>query len=91
VPFRQRKHSRGFEKEPTALTACPICQSQAEEIDRSFDGTAFRCKNHGDFEVSDSALQDKAGADAAQWDSALHKAKIRAWAGTRPRILTYDF
>ena len=36
---------------------CPICGSEAVEIDQgTFDGTAFRCKTHGEVEVDDHAL-----------------------------------
>jgi hypothetical protein len=74
------------------MIVCPICRSPAEEIDPgTFDGSAFRCKHHGDFEVSHSVLATEAAADPDQWEIALNKARGRADPGSRPRILSYDF
>jgi hypothetical protein len=76
------------------MATCPICKSDAEEIEPEFfDGTTFRCPKHGEFQVADSVLKTPAlmDADSNQWESALKKATGRAAAGGRPRILTYDF
>ena len=35
------------------MTRCPICNSEAEEIDRDiFEGVGYDCKFHGRFRVS---------------------------------------
>ena len=72
---------------------CPICGSDAIEIDQGpFDGTAFRCKTHGEAEVTHSALSEYRGAGREQWERAFQFAWTRAAAaGGRPRIFTYDF
>jgi hypothetical protein len=39
------------------MAICPICKSNAEEIESGFmDGKTFRCAKHGEFQVSDSVL-----------------------------------
>jgi hypothetical protein len=72
---------------------CPICGSEAEEIDQgTFDGTAFRCKTHGEVEVTYDALFENRGASPEQWERAFQVAWTRATAaGGRPRIFTFDF
>jgi hypothetical protein len=40
-----------------AMATCPICKSEAEEIEGdAFDGVWFRCLKHREFGVSDTAL-----------------------------------
>jgi hypothetical protein len=76
------------------MLVCPICKSEAEEINPgTFDGVGFRCINHGEFEVADSALTEHKNTEPTRWEGALTKAKDRARAAqeTWPRILTYDF
>jgi hypothetical protein len=72
---------------------CPICGSQTKEIDQgTFDGTAFRCKTHGEVEVTYDALFENRGASLEQWERAFQGAWTRAAAARgRPRIFTYDF
>ena len=73
---------------------CPICGSETEEIDQgTFDGTAFRCKTHGEVEVTYDALYEIRVASPDQWERAFQVAWTRAAAaaGGRPRIFTYDF
>ena len=72
---------------------CPICGSEAEGIDQgTFDGTAFRCKTHGEVEVTYDALFENRGASPEQWERAFQVAWTRAAAaGGRPRIFTFDF
>jgi hypothetical protein len=73
---------------------CPICGSETEEIDQgTFDGTAFRCKTHGEVEVTHDALSENRVASPDQWERAFQVAWTRAAAaaGGRPRIFTYDF
>ena len=71
---------------------CPICGSEAEEIDQgTFDGTAFRCKTHGEVEVTYDALFENRGASPEQLERAFQVAWTRAAAaGGRPRIFTLD-
>ena len=39
------------------MTRCPICKSDAEEIERGFfGGKTLRCPKHGEFEVSNTVL-----------------------------------
>jgi hypothetical protein len=74
------------------MIRCPICGSEAEEIDQgTFDGSGFRCSTHGEVEVTDSALHEE--HDSEQWERAFRVAKTRAAAGGRgrPRIFIYDF
>ena len=76
------------------MTTCPICKSDAEEIELGFfDGKTFRCPKHNVFQVSDTVLSDpsRMGAARNQWEAALIKATNRADAGARPRIFTNDF
>jgi hypothetical protein len=41
------------------MPQCPICKSEAEEIDLGlFDGTGFSCKRHGEFRVADSVFKE---------------------------------
>ena len=75
------------------MSTCPICKSEAMEIEPGmFDGKTFRCPKHREFGVSDSVLSVREFMDAEteRWESALANASSRAIDG-RPRILTYDF
>jgi hypothetical protein len=77
-----------------AMITCPICKSDAEEIEPGFfEGKTFWCRKHGEFEVSNSVLSVAGLMDSApgKWEAALKNATIRAAAGARPRILSYDF
>jgi hypothetical protein len=72
------------------MIACPVCTTPAEDITPpGFDGIAVRCKVHGDFEVSGTALAVLADADAERWADALAKAKRATVAGSRPQINSY--
>ena len=76
------------------MAACPICKSEAEEIEPgTFDGVWFRCLKHREFGVSDTVLSLKPRMDAGsdEWEAALKKAIERAGAGERPKILDLDF
>ena len=73
---------------------CPICKSEAEAINVGlFDGIGFRCKTHGEFEVTDSALAAHKDTETTRWEASLGTAKERAKAAqeTWPRITMYDF
>jgi hypothetical protein len=61
------------------MTRCPICKSEAAEIDRGFfDGVGFDCKFHGRFRVSGTVLAQAKKRTRRQWDRALMLAKARA-------------
>jgi hypothetical protein len=74
-----------------SMTVCPICKSQADELDRTGDATGFKCPRHGRFKVASSVFATKQDAAQEQWERALQKAKAiapDAWAAC---IQTYDF
>jgi hypothetical protein len=74
------------------MAMCPICKSEAEEIEGyAFDGVWFRCLKHREFGVSDTALKTRKNAELEQWEGALTKAIERAGEGNRPKILDTDF
>ena len=59
------------------MTRCPICNSEAEEIDREiFEGVGYDCKFHGRFRVSGTVLAQR--KRRRQWEHALMLAKARA-------------
>jgi len=63
----------------TAAVRCPICKSEAAEIDRGlFDGVGFDCKFHGRFRVSGTVLAQRKGCTRRQWEHALMLARARA-------------
>jgi hypothetical protein len=60
------------------LVRCPICKSEAAEIDRGlFDGIGFDCRFHGRFRVSGNVLAQRKGRTRRQWEHALMLAKAR--------------
>ena len=66
---------------------CPICGSVAEDITPpGYDGIGVRCRNCGEFDVSDSTLNELLRRDVRQRTHALVKAKELAPAGERPAI-----
>ena len=74
------------------MPQCPICKSEAEEIDLGlFDGAGFSCKRHGEFRVAGSVFKEPRARTRQQWENALVLAERRAALGTRPLITTYDF
>jgi hypothetical protein len=91
---RRKRRAGARPMQRNAMATCPICKSDAEEIESGFiDGKTFRCAKHGEFQVSDSVLNVPAlmDADTSQWETALKNAARRADPGLRPRILSYDF
>jgi hypothetical protein len=79
---------------------CPICKSEARELERGlFDGHALRCPVHGEIEFSDTVRATRLGEPRAAWERAHTNARERAVknaqhetvAGKRPRILDSDF
>jgi|GEM_PF-1477073 hypothetical protein len=75
-----------------AMVTCPICKSEAEEIEPgTFDGMWFRCLKHREFGVSDRALKTRKNAEPEQSERALKKAIERAGPEERPKILDLDF
>jgi hypothetical protein len=69
---------------------CPICRSQAEQLDRIIDSDAIRCGTHGEFEFTGTARSEKS-RDREDWEKALERAKSRTPPGRRPRIYSTDF
>ena len=64
------------------MTRCPICNSEATEIDRGlFDGMGFDCKFYGRFRVSGTVLAQRRGRTRKQWEHALMLARARASGG----------
>ena len=59
-----------------AMATCPICKAEAEEIESGtfVDGVWFRCLEHREFGVSDTALKARKDAEPEQWERALKKA-----------------
>ena len=75
-----------------AMVTCPICKSEAEEIEGdTFDGVWFRCLKHREFGVSNTALKTRKNAEPEQWERALKKAIERAGPEERSKILDLDF
>jgi len=68
---------------------CPICRSQAEQLDRIIDSDAIRCGTHGEFEFTGTARNES--RDREDWEKALERAKSRTTPGRRPRIYSTDF
>ena len=64
------------------MTRCPICNSEATEIDRGlFEGMGFDCKFHGRFRVSGTVLAQRKERTRRQWEHALMLAKARVTDG----------
>jgi hypothetical protein len=60
------------------MTRCPICKSEAAEIDRGlFDGDGFDCRFHGRFRDSGTVLAQGKRRTRRQWEHALTLAKVR--------------
>jgi hypothetical protein len=76
------------------MAICPICGSEAEELDKVADAEGFDCPKHGKFKVASTVfvLENADGARSPeQWEAAFKKAKEKARRGTWPLITTYDF
>ena len=70
---------RGADGVMTDPVRCPICNSEAAEIDRGlFDGVGFDCRFHGRFRVSGTVLAQGTRGSRRQWEHALMLAKARA-------------
>ena len=60
------------------MTRYPICNPEAEEIDRDiFEGVGYDCKFHGRFRVSGTVLAQRKRRTRRQWEHALMLAKAR--------------
>jgi hypothetical protein len=60
------------------LVRCPICKSEAAEIDPGpFDGIGVDCRFHGRFRVSGTVLAQGKRRTRRQWEHALMLAKAR--------------
>jgi hypothetical protein len=77
------------------MAVCPICQSEARELDKVGDADGFDCPKHGKFKVASTvfvlANADRERAGREQWEAAFEKATENARPGTWPLITTYDF
>jgi hypothetical protein len=70
----QKANGRGNQ-----VTRCPICKSEAAEIDRGLlDGVGFDCRFHGRFRVSGTVLAQGKRRTRRQWEHALMLARARA-------------
>jgi hypothetical protein len=72
---------------------CPICNSVAQELDRSGDANGFYCPTHSAFKVADTVFAEHWTKDytGPQWEAALRKAKRRTKQGEWPLINSRDF
>ena len=72
---------------------CPICNSVAQELDRSGDANGFYCPTHSAFKVADTVFAEHWAKDYTrpQWEAALRKAKRRTKQGEWPLINSKDF
>ena len=78
---------------------CPICYSEAQELEHTSDATGYSCPTHGNFKVAGSVFPEARAKDYTreEWEAALDKAKQRMepeeeeeeekW----PLIITDDF
>lgn len=77
------------------MAVCPICETEAKELDGIGNAKAFDCPKHGRFKVASTVfVLESAGrerTDRGQWEAAFKKAKEKAKSGTWPLITTYDF
>ena len=77
------------------MALCPICKSEAKELDETGDTKAFDCPNHGKFKVAGTVfVLASAGPGTIgreQWAAAFTKAKRKAKPRLWPHITTYDF
>jgi hypothetical protein len=77
------------------MAICPICQSEAKELDKTGDVDGFDCPKHGKFKVASTVfVLASAGPQSLgreQWEASFKKAKGKARPGTWPLITTYDF
>ena len=76
------------------MAICPICGSEATELDKVGGAEGFDCPKHGKFKVASTVfvLERADGARTPeQWETAFKKAKTKTSPGAWPRITTYDF
>jgi hypothetical protein len=66
---------------------CSVCGAEADNLTPGdFDGLVVRCKRCGDYEVSDTVLNELLRLDFEARVAALDKAKSLAGAEERPAI-----
>jgi len=76
---------------------CPICNSPAEELDRTGEATGYSCPTHGNFKVANKVFAKEGSEDYTreQWETALDKARQRTEPDEEedewPLIITDDF
>jgi hypothetical protein len=72
---------------------CPICNSVAQELDRTGGATGFDCEMDGKFKVANTVFAERRVRNYTneQWEAALRKAKQRTKPGQWPVIKSSDF
>ena len=72
---------------------CPICNSVAQELDRTGDASGFYCPTHSALKVADTVIAEHWAKDYTrpQWEAALRKAKRKTKQGEWPVITSKDF
>jgi len=66
---------------------CSVCGAEAENLTPGdFDGLVVRCKHCGDYQLSDTVLNEFLRLDFDARVAALDKAKASAAGGDRPAI-----
>jgi hypothetical protein len=74
------------------MLQCPICKSEAEEIEPGIgEHRGFDCKTHGQFRVAGTVIAlMEAGNDwtLRRWENALEVAKRAAAPGKLPMIIS---
>jgi hypothetical protein len=77
---------------------CPICKSDAEEIEKGFfDGYTVKCPVHGEFQFTDTVRATRMNEPREAWERAHTNARMRATresetlGGKRPKIFDDDF
>jgi hypothetical protein len=76
---------------PDEPVTCPICKSNALELDRTGDATGFDCSEHGKFKVSNNVFSTAKETTRELWERALKLAKGRAKLNEWPVIRHFDF
>jgi hypothetical protein len=62
------------------MPQCPICKSEAEEIDLGLvDGAGFSCKRHGEFRVAGSVFKESRAPPAEGERAHARRAQSRPW------------
>jgi hypothetical protein len=73
------------------MATCPICGSNASDLDITGDAESYDCPRHGKFKVSGTAQSWREIASHEQWEGALARAKARVTTDRWPMIITSYF